>query len=119
MLAHIGAFPITTMLYLGDMLERVLAEPQEPGLRGDRPLTVLNIILMLAHHNITIKLSFYHIMHKLDEKNTTRHSFYEHSPTEYWTLTIYNWISIWTKKSKICFISTNGPLLKNRLGFHS
>jgi hypothetical protein len=67
-LAHIGAFPITTIFYLGDMLERVLAEPQEPGLRGDRPLTVLNIILMLAHHNITIKLSFYHIMHKLDKQ---------------------------------------------------
>ncbi len=49
-LKYIGAFPIS-IFYLGDMLERVLAEPQEPGLRGDRPLTVLNIILMLAHHN--------------------------------------------------------------------
>jgi hypothetical protein len=45
---------------------------------------------MLAYHNITIKLSFYHIMHKLDEKNITRRSFYEHSAAEYLTLTIYN-----------------------------
>jgi len=73
---------------------------------------------MLAYHNITGKLSFYHIMLKLDEKNTTRHSFYEHSAAEYLTLTIHNWISMWTKKSKICFISINRLLLKKRLCFY-